>query len=141
MNTLLVGFDSILNHLPPHSRLCRIILSQIKTFLPIGYTAMKHRRNSNWILNTQFSHLRTTFIYAYITGAADGPLACGRLPDRVASTHSDPLGNRTVLLQLLRQMALNPERLVGRLECKELIVSCAHCPGHVAEADDGDFRR
>lgn len=42
-------------------------------------------------------------------------------PDLVASLHSDPLGNRPVLLLLLSKEALDPERLVGRLETTQTV--------------------
>ena len=47
------------------------------------------------------------------------PLFTLLLPDGVASSHPDPLWNGTVLLELLGQLGLDSERLVGRLECKE----------------------
>ena len=40
----------------------------------------------------------------------------GVVADRVAGPHADPLGNRPVALQLLGQLALDLERLQGRLE-------------------------
>lgn len=59
------------------------------------------------------------------------PVVCGKRkttsisavnsPDLVASLHSDPLGNRPVLLLLLSKEALDPERLVGRLETTQTV--------------------
>ncbi len=40
----------------------------------------------------------------------------GVVPDGVARPHADPLGDGTVLLQLLGQLSLNAECLVGRLK-------------------------
>lgn len=39
-----------------------------------------------------------------------------QLPDLVVCPHPDPVGNRSVLLQLLSQLLLHSERLMGRLE-------------------------
>ncbi len=42
--------------------------------------------------------------------------ALGVVADRVARPHADPLRNRTILLQLLRKLPLDAERLVSRLK-------------------------
>ncbi len=42
----------------------------------------------------------------------------GVVADGVAVAHSDPLGNGPVLLQLLGQLLLDTEGLVGRLKMK-----------------------
>ena len=39
--------------------------------------------------------------------------------DGVAGPHTDPLGHRSVLLQLLAELLLDAEGLQGRLEVKE----------------------
>ena len=42
--------------------------------------------------------------------------ALGVVSDRVAGPHPDPLGNGTILLQLLGELGLDSESLVSRLE-------------------------
>ena len=42
--------------------------------------------------------------------------ALGVVPNGVTGPHADPLGNGTVLLQLLSELALDPEGLVSRLK-------------------------
>ena len=42
--------------------------------------------------------------------------ALGVVADGVAGPHPDPLRDRTILLQLLRELGLDSEGLVGRLK-------------------------
>ena len=47
------------------------------------------------------------------------------LPDGISSSHSNPLWNRTILLQLFGQFGLNTESLVCRLERSQSIRYCS----------------
>ena len=48
--------------------------------------------------------------------------ALGVVADRVAGPHPDPLRDRSVLLQLLGQLDLDAESLVGRLKVKRNMI-------------------
>ena len=54
-----------------------------------------------------------------------------RAPDGVVGAHADPVGDRPVLPHLLRQLLLDPERLVRRLQQKKQPIrgiSSSHVP-------------
>ena len=44
------------------------------------------------------------------------------LPDGIASSHSNPLWNRTILFQLFSQLGLNTEGLMGTLQLANKLI-------------------
>jgi len=61
--------------------------------------------------------------------------ALGVVSDRVAGPHADPLRNRPVLLQLLGELHLDAEGLVGRLETDHKIINLMFDPGTLTEEE------
>lgn len=55
----------------------------------------------------------------------------GVVADGVAGAHADPLGDRSVALQLLGQLALDLEGLQGRLKEKQVSERSKRCGGVV----------